>query len=429
MWEVPECTDVCVSWSDLDLMAQKSLDYCKEILEDFELLNSLKESKFELAYTETLDLCAPCIIENLDIKNVVILSATVAMPRFYKVAGLRQLPSFVPGPITPYADEMTFTERLRNFVFNIQFDYYTMKWDHRFSQLFSKKYPGFPAPHEIYMEKTALMMINVHEFFETPRPTTNMIKYIGGFALTQTKLLTKELDDLLNIRNMTVLFSMGSVARSVDMPEWLKKAVLETFDSFPDVTFIWKYEGGDIAFESHPNIFPMKWIPQIDLLADKRLSLFVTHGGMNSLLEATYHGKPLIVVPLFGDQYYNAKLVQKSGIATVIEKNQLNRHTLTEAIREMLSTRKFAKESAFIASMLEGRSEQYRKDIAKSAKIIIEHGRLDHLILHARNLNFLQYYCLDVIGFIATVLVAIIYLIFLLVRMIYKLIIPKLKRD
>ncbi|VDK67527.1 unnamed protein product [Cylicostephanus goldi] len=166
-----------------------------------------------------------------------------------------------------------------------------------------------------------------------------MIKYIGGSALAKAKPLTKDLDDLLNKRRTTVLFSMGSLARSVDMPDWLKRDVLETFDLFSEVTFIWKYEGDDIPFESHPNIFPMKWVPQTDLLADKRLSLFITHGGMNSLIEATYHGKPLIVVPLFGDQQYNSKLVQKRGIATIIEKNQLNKNTLTEAIQEMLSNK------------------------------------------------------------------------------------------
>ncbi|VDM66868.1 unnamed protein product [Strongylus vulgaris] len=237
---------------------------------------------------------------------------------------------------------------------------------------------------------TALSMINVHEFAETPRPTTNMIKYIGGAAVVQPKPLGKELDNLLNLRNRTVLFSMGSVARSVDMPAWMKNDILETFDSFPDVTFIWKYEGDDIFFQSHPNTYPLKWIPQIDLLGDKRLSLFVTHGGMNSLLEAMFYGKPVIVVPLFADQQYNSNIIQKRGIGIVVEKNKLNKETLTKGIQRILGDRKITREAAFVASMLKGRPQQYREDIAKWANFIIEHGRMDHLILHSRSMSFIQ---------------------------------------
>ncbi|KIH46185.1 hypothetical protein ANCDUO_23764 [Ancylostoma duodenale] len=64
--------------------------------------------------------------------------------------------------------------------------------------------------------------------------------------------------------------------------------IVKTFALFPNITFIWKYESDDYneVFKAHSNIYPMKWIPQIDLLADPRLSLFITHGGMNSILEA-----------------------------------------------------------------------------------------------------------------------------------------------
>lgn len=99
-------------------------------------------------------------------------------------------------------------------------------------------------------------MTNVNEFAETPRPTTNMIQYVGGATLYEPKPLSKvkstfhivpivvcqifffrnfdqkvdflkimkfqELDELLDERPSTVLFSMGSLVQSKDMPAWLK---------------------------------------------------------------------------------------------------------------------------------------------------------------------------------------------------------------
>ncbi|KHJ84234.1 hypothetical protein OESDEN_16055 [Oesophagostomum dentatum] len=85
--------------------------------------------------------------------------------------------------------------------------------------------------------------------------------------------------------------------------------------SYPDITFIWKYERPENATfaDGVENLVLSKWTPQTDLLADPRLTLFVTHGGAGSLLESATQGKPVVVVPLFGDQMRNAKVVTKFG--------------------------------------------------------------------------------------------------------------------
>ncbi|VDP55921.1 unnamed protein product [Heligmosomoides polygyrus] len=182
-------------------------------------------------------------------------------------------------------------------------------------------------------------MANVNEFSETPRPTANIIRYIGGATIYDAKPLSEDLDEILNERALTVLFSMGSLAQSKNMPDRMKKDIIDTFASYPNVTFIWKYESDDIDVATYVNIHLMKWVPQTDLLADKRLSLFVTHGGMNSMLEAIFHGKPMVVVPLFGDQQLNSKIAKKRRVGILIERHNLNRKTLTEAFQNTLTNR------------------------------------------------------------------------------------------
>lgn len=54
---------------------------------------------------------------------------------------------------------------------------------------------------------------------------------------------------------------------------------------------------------------------------DNRVVGAITHGGMNGIHEAVYAGKPLIIVPLFGEQTHNAKMAERANFGIVLEKS------------------------------------------------------------------------------------------------------------
>lgn len=69
-----------------------------------------------------------------------------------------------------------------------------------------------------------------------------------------------------------------------------------------NITFLWKYEDPtDIFFKNRlpKNVILKDWFPQRALLADKRVKLFITHGGLGSTMELAYAAKPAIVVLWF----------------------------------------------------------------------------------------------------------------------------------
>jgi hypothetical protein len=41
-------------------------------------------------------------------------------------------------------------------------------------------------------------------------------------------------------------------------------------------------------------IIHFEWIPQNDILAHPNVLLFVSHGGLNGILESLFHGKPVL---------------------------------------------------------------------------------------------------------------------------------------
>src|SRR5262249_52024374 len=63
--------------------------------------------------------------------------------------------------------------------------------------------------------------------------------------------------------------------------------------------------------ELAPNMWGAEFLPQTKILP--LVDLVITHGGNNTTTEALHFGKPLVVLPLFWDQYDNAQRVAETG--------------------------------------------------------------------------------------------------------------------
>lgn len=91
--------------------------------------------------------------------------------------------------------------------------------------------------------------------------------------------------------------SFGSILRpEMDIVDRLWAALTPL-----NIPVVWKYSGAEKP-RLHPNILALSWAPQNDLVGHPNCRLFVTHGGLNGILEAAYHGTPVAGIPLAFDQ-------------------------------------------------------------------------------------------------------------------------------
>ncbi|KAM0842000.1 hypothetical protein ACQ4PT_058657 [Festuca glaucescens] len=79
------------------------------------------------------------------------------------------------------------------------------------------------------------------------------------------------------------------------------------------------------------------WVPQISVLANAAVSAFLTHCGWNSTIEGLLFGHPLIMLPIFGDQGPNARLMEGRKVGVQVRRNEddgsFNRKDVAAAVR------------------------------------------------------------------------------------------------
>ena len=103
---------------------------------------------------------------------------------------------------------------------------------------------------------------------------------------------------------------------------------------------IWKWESDDLPGKPE-NVLIEKWLPQDDILAHKNVKLFISHGGLGSVVESKYHAVPIVGIPIFGDQATNVRLIEKEGWAIgIYPLKELSENKLTAAIQEILQNPK-----------------------------------------------------------------------------------------
>jgi len=164
-----------------------------------------------------------------------------------------------------------------------------------------------------------------------------------------------------------ILVSLGTVYG--ERPEFLRACLEELADGAWQVVLS---TGGRLEADAlgpmPENCMARDYVPQIELLG--RAAVFVTHGGMNSVQEALFHGVPMVLAPQGADQFWIAALVAELGAGLALDAANLQ----TGAIRA--SVERALKEPAYAeAARRVGRTLRAAGGSARAADAILRFER------------------------------------------------------
>lgn len=138
----------------------------------------------------------------------------------------------------------------------------------------------------------------------------NPIIYIslGTLLNTSVKFFRKCLDAFRN-QPVSVVMSIGNVVK------------MEQLGKIPD------------------NFFVYPFVPQLEIL--KKASLFITHGGMNSVNEALYYGTPMLVIPVGNDQPTVAQRIETLHLGKYMKQKDIDADSLRLSAMEILNNNSY----------------------------------------------------------------------------------------
>ncbi|ULT87320.1 hypothetical protein L3Y34_006844 [Caenorhabditis briggsae] len=348
-----------------------------QLMKDQKIQEELRSHKYDVMIVEAFELSGFYVAHLIGIPSIPVISAVRSEPTS-ELFGQKSVLGFVAREGSRMAPDAGFFERLNDV-------YRDFLWKKTLNILGDLQYSNIqgaidrPVPYwKDLVKQSPIFITNSNPYLDFAVPATPAIVNAGGITMDvhrKPEKLTEDYEMILKERDFTILISFGSVIRSFQMPDHFKYGLIKMFESLPDVTFIWKYENEDSKFQKElpTNVHLKPWVPQTALLSDKRLKLFITHGGLGSTMELAYSGTPALMVPVFADQFQNAAMLSRHGGAVVYDKYDLqDGEKLAGIVKEIIMNPKYKWNAERLLRVLSNQPIDVKENLMKQVDFAIE---------------------------------------------------------
>ncbi|KAI8896346.1 hypothetical protein BC833DRAFT_597898 [Globomyces pollinis-pini] len=197
------------------------------------------------------------------------------------------------------------------------------------------------------MRKT---LVFAHSFLGLvyPRPLPSNAIVFGPMISRDTTPIEQDIQTKLNAfhsKGISVVFiAFGSVANleKVGIADKLVESIDLLLSKSDKIAVVWAVSFTNTDLNPLSSKFKNRfvhqpWVQQKHVLDHPAVKVFLTHGGQGSIHESIFFGKPLVVCPLFADQFANAMMLIDAGIGLQVKKYEFDPDELADKLILMLN--------------------------------------------------------------------------------------------
>ncbi|KAJ8668918.1 hypothetical protein QAD02_000177 [Eretmocerus hayati] len=152
------------------------------------------------------------------------------------------------------------------------------------------------------------------------------------------------------------------------------------------------------------NVMTQSWFDQIQVLKHRNVRVFITHGGLMGIQESVYYGKPMVAIPLFGDQPTHVANCVKRHIAIKVDVQDISEESMTDAVLKILGDSTYKEAVQKVSSEFKDHLESPLKTAIFWTEYMARHD-IESLKHPASDLSWWQACLIDIYCFVIVIVV------------------------
>ncbi|KAI5628212.1 2-hydroxyacylsphingosine 1-beta-galactosyltransferase precursor, partial [Silurus asotus] len=364
---------------------------CDSVVGSGSVMAQLRRERFDLLLVDPNEMCGFVLAHILGVPYAVFSTGLWYPAEVGAPAPLAYVPEFN----SLLTDHMTLVQRVTNTVVylasRIGVQLLVLP---KYDRIMYRHAVQPPASMHELVQGSRLWMLCTDLALEFPRPTLPHVVYVGGILTMPPKPLPEEFAAWVNDTDehgfVVVSFGAGVKYLSDDISYKLAGALRRL-----NQKVIWRFSGVPPKNLGN-NTKLVEWMPQNDLLGHRNTRAFLSHGGLNSIYEAMYHGVPVVGVPLFGDHYDTMTRVQAKGMGIMLEWKKMSEEDLYTAMLNIMTDNRYREKALKLSEI---HKDQPGHPVTRAVywiSYILRHRGAEHLRSAVYSVPVYQYFLLDV---------------------------------
>jgi UDP:flavonoid glycosyltransferase YjiC (YdhE family) len=320
-------------WNFYKIAMKEFETYYKLEHENFESI--LHKEKPDVVLLDFMSIAAHDVLDKEGVERIVYVTAGV-----FPSESMKNL--FLPSPMSPVKlSEMNFLQRLKNFVNKMTFkpmmiflDRFIFTIRREYGHVDGIKFPKIPNCHQIGSGFLP---------WGHPDHLSPYLHFTGGSLRNEDLTMESDLENWLKDKKNVIYISFGTHALFEEKElKGILKGSLNMKDSYILISIrenMQKYSNfklEDYSENAH-RIRVETWVNQQAVLSHSSVSLFITHGGYQSILESLHFKKPVLGIGVFGDQSFNVLRIQELNLGEGMKKENIEENEITNKLQNIFS--------------------------------------------------------------------------------------------